>query len=122
VVAIFCGHLLDGTRPTVFGDGSQTRDWIGVSDVVRANLVAAGTEVNGPVNIAHGQEGSVLELLDTLAEVGDGGRVLEAEFAPERPGEVSRSCLDITRARAELGWQPEGTLPDGLRAILDGLR
>ena len=63
VVAIFCGHLIDGTAPTVFGDGGQTRDWVDVADVVRANLLAADSEITGPVNIGHGQETSVRELI-----------------------------------------------------------
>jgi UDP-glucose 4-epimerase len=62
VVAIFCGHLLEGRAPTVFGDGRQTRDWVDVSDVVAANLTAAGHELTGPVNIGHGQETAVLDL------------------------------------------------------------
>jgi UDP-glucose 4-epimerase len=120
VVAIFCGHLVDGRRPTVFGDGRQTRDWVDVSDVVRANLLAAAGDVNGPVNIGHGRETSLLDLLATLNEVGD--RPLpEPRFAPERPGEVRRSCLDVTRARTELDWQAQVQLPDGLRRILSTL-
>ncbi len=66
VVAIFCGHLIDGRAPTVFGDGRQTRDWVEVGDVVRANLLAADSAVTGPVNIGHGRETSVLDLLDAL--------------------------------------------------------
>jgi UDP-glucose 4-epimerase len=118
VVAIFAGHLVEGRRPTVFGDGTQTRDWVDVSDVVRANLVAAASEVTGPINIGHGQETSVLDLLAALQEVTDRGGELQPEFAPERPGEVMRSCLDIERARRELGWEPRVDLRDGLRAIL----
>ena len=67
VVAIFCGRLLDGRRPTVFGDGRQTRDWVAVGDVVRANMLAADAELTGPVNIGHGRETSVLELLEALS-------------------------------------------------------
>src|SRR5579863_1986562 len=70
VVAIFCGHLVEGRRPTVFGDGGQTRDWVEVSDVVRANLIAADSELTGAVNIGHGHETSVLELLEALGDVG----------------------------------------------------
>ncbi len=70
VVAIFCGHLIEGRRPTVYGDGRQTRDWVDVSDVVRANLLAAASELTGAVNIGHGQETSVLELLEALRDVG----------------------------------------------------
>ncbi|MHB8658438.1 MAG: NAD-dependent epimerase/dehydratase family protein [Solirubrobacteraceae bacterium] len=122
VVAIFCGHLIEERRPTVFGDGRQTRDWVDVADVVRANLLAAGSGLNGPINIGHGQETSVLELIEILMEVGFGGRGLaEPRFAPDRPGEVRRSCLDVARAREELGWEAQVKLRDGLRRILTGL-
>jgi UDP-glucose 4-epimerase len=120
VVAIFCGHLLRGTAPTVFGDGRQTRDWVDVSDVVRANLLAADKpQLTGGVNIGAGRETSVLELLDALHELRE---MPPAVFAPERPGEVRRSCLDPSRAAAELGWRATVDLRDGLRVILDGLR
>ena len=118
VVAIFCGHLIEGRRPTVFGDGHQTRDWVYVSDVVRANLLAAEAGLTGPVNIGRGRETSVLELLDALGEVSDCEPPAEPEFAPERPGEVRRSCLDVTHARRDLGWEAEVSLREGLRGIL----
>ncbi len=121
VVAIFCGHLIDGTAPTVFGDGGQTRDWVDVADVVAANLSAADSEITGPVNIGHGQETPVIALLDALREVAPDRPLADPIFAPDRPGEVRRSCLDITRARAELGWEAEVSLHDGLRIILSGL-
>jgi UDP-glucose 4-epimerase len=120
VVAIFCGHLVEGRTPTVFGDGKQTRDWVEVSDVVRANLLAAESEITGPVNIGHGRETSVLDLLEVLRGVAAGKPSLP-RFQPERPGEVRRSCLDVTRALRELGWAPEVQLPDGLRRIMAGL-
>jgi UDP-glucose 4-epimerase len=120
VVAIFCGQLLRGAAPTVYGDGRQTRDWVDVSDVVGANLLAADVPgLTGGVNIGAGRETSVLELLDALHELGE---MPPAVFAPERPGEVRRSCLDPSRALAELGWQANVDLRDGLRVILDGLR
>jgi UDP-glucose 4-epimerase len=121
VVAIFCGHLVEGRTPTVFGDGNQTRDWVDVADVVRANLLAADSDLSGPINIGHGQETSVLQLLDALREVSDRGSLPDPHFAPERPGEVRRSCLDVTRAHRELAWAPQVTLVDGLRTILAGL-
>jgi UDP-glucose 4-epimerase len=120
VVAIFCGCLIENRTPTVFGDGHQTRDWVDVSDVVRANLLAADSELTGPVNIGHGQETSVLDLLGALRDVAE-KPPREPSFAPERPGEVRRSCLDVERARSELGWQAEVELRDGLRTILAGL-
>ncbi len=120
VVAIFCGCVVEDRTPTVFGDGTQTRDWVDVSDVVRANLLAADSELTGPLNIGHGRETSVLELLSALADVAE-RPPREPEFAPERPGEVRRSCLDVARAKRELGWEAQVELRDGLRAILAGL-
>ncbi len=121
VVAIFCGHLVNGTRPTVFGDGRQTRDWVEVGDVVRANLLAADSGMVGAINIGHGRETSVLDLLDALRAASDGRTLSAPEFAPERPGEVRRSCLDVARARERLGWEAQVELQEGLRGILAGL-
>jgi UDP-glucose 4-epimerase len=120
VVAIFCGSLVEGRTPTVFGDGGQTRDWVDVADVVRANLLAADSEIVGPVNIGHGQETSVLDLLDALRAVGD-RPMADPVFKPERLGEIQRSCLDVRRARQDLSWEPQVTLEQGLRTILAGL-
>ena len=121
VVAIFTRCLVEGRRPTVFGDGRQTRDWIEVSDVVRANLLAAESDLVGPVNIGSGQETSVLDLIRALNEVSDRGTLPDPEFAPERPGEVRRSCLSPERARRELGWEPRVELREGLRRLLGAL-
>jgi UDP-glucose 4-epimerase len=120
VVAIFCGRLVSGETPIVYGDGGQTRDWVEVSDVVRANLLAAESRLTGPINIGHGRETSVLELLAALRDVLD-KPVPEPVFEPERLGEVRRSCLDVSRARRELGWEAEVQLRDGLRTILSQL-
>ncbi|MGH2915026.1 MAG: NAD-dependent epimerase/dehydratase family protein [Solirubrobacteraceae bacterium] len=120
VVAIFCGCLVDGRTVTVFGDGRQTRDWVSVADVVRANLIAAESDLVGAVNIGHGRETSVLDLVTALNEVADGRHPLAPAFAPERPGEVRRSCLDVTRAHARLGWEAQVSLTDGLRGVLAG--
>ena len=120
VVAIFCGCLVDKRTPTVFGDGRQTRDWVDVSDVVRANLIAADSTLTSPVNVGHGRETAVLDLIEALNDVSDGG-MPAPRFAPDRPGEVRRSCLDVTRARRELGWEAQVELRDGLRRILADL-
>ncbi len=118
VVAIFCGNLVEGRRPTVFGDGRQTRDWVEVSDVVRANLRAADAELTGPVNIGWGRETSVLDLLEALGDVSDRRPLGHPQFAPDRPGEVRRSCLDVTRAWRELGWEARIGLREGLERTL----
>jgi UDP-glucose 4-epimerase len=121
VVAIFCGCLIDGRTPVVYGDGRQTRDWVEVGDVVRSNLLAVDSAMTGPVNIGHGAETSVLDLLDALVDVAGDGALAAPEFAPERPGEVRRSRLDPARAHAELRWEATTSLRDGLRTILSSL-
>jgi len=120
VIAIFCGKLLEGEQPTVFGDGLQTRDYVYVGDVVAANLAAAGATVTGPVNVGTGVQSSVIDLIEALAPQADGP--FEAQFAPERPGEVRHIALDATRAGAELGWRAQTGLAEGLATTLDSLR
>jgi UDP-glucose 4-epimerase len=118
VVAIFCGCLVEERHPTVFGDGHQTRDWVEVSDVVRANLRAADSRLTGPVNIGHGRETSVLQLIEALGQVSDRGPLPEPRFAPPRTAEVRRSCLNPVRASRELGWEAKVLLQDGLKRLL----
>jgi UDP-glucose 4-epimerase len=124
VVAIFCGKLISGERPKIFGDGRQTRDYAYVGDVVAANLAAAAhPEAHGAYNVGTGVEASVLEVVAALrkaAGVGEGG--FEPEFAPARAGELQRSSLDVTRARAELGFSAETDLVSGLRSTLEWTR
>jgi UDP-glucose 4-epimerase len=117
VVAIFCGRLREGTQPTVFGDGKQTRDYIYVGDVVAAMLAAAASEATGPFNVGTGIETDVLELVRQLAELGDADG-FEPEFAPPRPGEVQRISIDPGRAERELGWKAKTGLDEGLRTTL----
>jgi UDP-glucose 4-epimerase len=120
VIAIFCGKLQAGERPLIFGDGTQTRDYLYVGDVVAAALAAAGSNVTGPVNLGTGEETSVLELAEALGRLGD-GEGFEPEFAPPRAGEVQRIALDASRAERELGWRAETSLEDGLRQTLDAI-
>jgi UDP-glucose 4-epimerase len=119
VIAIFCGKLREGGRPTVFGDGKQTRDYIYVGDVVSAALAAAESEARGPINVGTGIETDVLELAARLGELA--GKSFEPEFAPARDGEVQRVSVDPARAAQELGWKAEVGLADGLRITLDSI-
>jgi UDP-glucose 4-epimerase len=119
VIAIFCGLVREGGRPTVFGDGLQTRDYIFVADVVAAMLAAGGSEVRGPVNVGTGIETDVLTLARALGELA--GVPFEPQLAPPRTGEVQRITIDPARAEAELGWRAETSLEQGLRLTLDSL-
>jgi UDP-glucose 4-epimerase len=124
VVAIFCGKLLAGERPLIFGDGRQTRDYVYVGDVVAANLAAAAhPEAHGAYNIGTGTESSVVEVLGALRQAaGLGEGELEPEYAPARTGELQRSSLDVTRARAELGFTADTDLVAGMKPTLEWTR
>ena len=114
VIALFCLARAEGRPATVYGDGTQTRDFVFVADVVAAFLAAAGAaDVVGALNVGTGVETSVNELTETLA--------LPAEPAPARAGEVQRSCLDVGAAQAALGWRARTSLADGLEWTMDWL-
>ena len=119
VVAIFCNRLLDGTPLTIFGDGKQTRDYVYVGDVARANLLAAtrplpaiGALDARAFNVGTSVVTDVVELARVLREIA--GAHVEAKHAPERPGEQKRSAVDVRKAQRVLGWQPKMSLRDGL--------
>jgi UDP-glucose 4-epimerase len=120
VIAIFCGLLKEGGRPTVYGDGTQTRDYIYVGDVVTAALAAGDSEATGPINVGTGEATDVLQLVAALREL-SGNADFEPEFAPPRTGEVQAISIDSGRARRELGWRAEMDLREGLRITLDSL-
>jgi UDP-glucose 4-epimerase len=120
VIAIFCGLLKEGGRPTVYGDGTQTRDYIYVGDVVSAAMAAGDSEASGPINIGTGKETNVLELVESLSRL-SGNEDFEPELAPPRTGEVQRITIDAGRAARKLGWRAEMGLDEGLRITLDSL-
>ncbi len=113
VVAIFSGRLLDGKPCTIYGDGGQTRDYVFVEDVARANLLAAEKGFTGALNVGTGVETDVNRLYALMAEAA--GVDLPAQHGPARPGEQRRSCIDPSAAAAALGWRAEVSLQEGLR-------
>jgi UDP-glucose 4-epimerase len=120
VIAIFCGKIRAGERPTIFGDGTQTRDYVYVGDVVRAQLAAAKSGVTGEINVGTGQESTVLDLVDVMRRLEpEAAASFEPIFADARLGEIERSCLDVTRAREELGFVAETSLEEGMRRTLE---
>jgi UDP-glucose 4-epimerase len=120
VVAIFFGRLTEGGTPLIFGDGSQTRDYVYVGDVVAANLAALTYQ--GPLtafNIGTQTETNVVDLLAACQSAA--GTAVAPEHRPSRLGELDRSCLDCSLAAAELGWRPAVAMADGLQATLAAL-
>lgn len=113
VVAIFLSLLLSGKTPMINGDGSQTRDYVYVGDVVAANVAALDSSFIGQINIGTGVETDVVTIFNHLRDAV--GSKVEAQHGPAKTGEQRRSCLDATRAAEILGWRPQIALAEGLR-------
>jgi UDP-glucose 4-epimerase len=120
VVAIFAGHLLDGKPCTIFGDGSQTRDFVYVDDVVDAFVRAADRGSGLLCNIGTGVETSINELYTAMATAA--GVPDPPTYAEARPGEVARCSLDPGRAALHLGWEPWTDLATGATEVLRWFR
>jgi UDP-glucose 4-epimerase len=112
VVAIFAQRLLRGEVCTIFGDGQNTRDFVYVGDVARANLLALTADYSGPLNIGTGRETTINELHRKLA--GIAGADLTPTHAGAKPGEQRRSVIDASLADTVLGWRPHVLLDEGL--------
>ena len=119
VVAIFFQRIAAGEPATIYGEGTQTRDYVYAGDVADAMLAALGAE-GGTFNVGTGIETSVLELWESCRATA--GSTLAATHAPARLGELQRSCLDPSRAAAVLGWRARTSLPEGLQATWEWLR
>jgi UDP-glucose 4-epimerase len=118
VVAIFCDLARDGARPTVFGSGRQTRDYVYVGDVVVALLAAEASHDAGPINVGTGIETSVLELAELVGRA-FGRDDFEPEFAPPRQGEIELTLLDTAGAAERLGWRAQHTIEAGLEQLIE---
>jgi UDP-glucose 4-epimerase len=115
VIPRFCSRALCGQRPIIYGDGRQTRDYVYISDVVKAFLAAADCGIPGAWNIGTGVEVSVLDLATIIGEIS--GQPFDPEFAPPRAGELERSAVSVELARRDLGWCPVTTLTEGVRTV-----
>src|SRR6516162_4886791 len=121
VVAIFAQALLSGKSTKVFGDGSNTRDYVYVDDVVDAFVRAAGPKGGGMrFNVGTGVETSDRELHTVVAAVVGGPD--DPDYAPARLGDLRRSCLDIGLAERVLGWRPQVGLDEGVRRTVEHFR
>jgi UDP-glucose 4-epimerase len=124
VIAIFLGKALAGEQPTVFGDGLQTRDYVFVGDIVRANLAAADHPDPSPVyNVGTNEESTVLDVVAAVREAaGLTEEQFSAQLAPARQGELQRSGLDVSLAKAELGYEAQTDLRTGIAETLAWVR
>jgi len=120
VIAVFAGLMLTGGQPVVNGTGEQERDYVYVSDVARANVLALEKGAGRMYNIGTGLSTSVNGLFDRLAEVT--GYTAPRIHAPALSGEVFRIYVTNERARLELGWQPTVALDEGLRLTVESIR
>jgi UDP-glucose 4-epimerase len=120
VVAIFASRLLSGEPCTIYGDGTQTRDYVFVEDVARANLLAARSGFAGAVNVGTGVETDVNQVYGVMASAA--GVDARPRYAPGRAGEQKRSCIDPGMAWEVLGWSPRVGAAEGLFKTVDFFR
>jgi UDP-glucose 4-epimerase len=120
VVAIFAEKFLRGEQPIINGDGTQTRDYVYIGDLVRANLAALTADFSGAVNLGTGVETDVNTIFRHLRRLC--GSPADERHGPAKPGEQQRSSIDSALAQRVLGWRPEMGLEDGLRATVEFFR
>lgn len=119
VVAIFGLLLKEGVRPTIFGDGTKARDYVYVSDIVRANLAVLKKGVNDTLNLGWGKLVTDQMIFDSLAR--ETGFKQKPVYAPYRKGEVYRIAIDAKKAKKILGWTPKVKLREGIKQTLKSL-
>ena len=117
VISIFLDRALDDEPLTIHGDGSQTRDFVHVSDIIRANLLAATTDhVGEAFNVGTGDRTTILELAETIRDVADSSS--EIVHTDPRPGDIQRSCADVSKGRKALGYDADLSLEEGLADLV----
>jgi nucleoside-diphosphate-sugar epimerase len=123
VITTFTNHLLLRERPLIFGDGTQTRDFVNVRDIVQANMLAMESEnaAGGIFNVASGDSINILELFETLRTV-TGASGIEPRFAPPRAGDVREGSASIAKIRKALGYSPSVAPKEGLAEVVDYIR
>ena len=115
VITKFIDRLMGGELPVIHGDGEQTRDFVEISDIVNANMLAL--ERTGvpsePINIGTGTATSIKDLANLLIDI-TGRKRLKPAFDQPRTGDIRHSCADITKTRRVLGYEPKIPLREGL--------
>jgi UDP-glucose 4-epimerase len=121
VVAIFCEQMLQGITPTIYGDGSKTRDYVEVSDVARANVQALKMGDGEICNISSGVRTTDYGIFAAVREALD-IPPFEPRYAPKRPGEVDHIGLNVNKARGKLVWEPQVELRQGIKRTAEWFR
>ena len=116
VIALFADAILAKQTLTIHGDGLQTRDFIFVNDVARANVAALGSDYEGAVNVATGSTVTLLELIEMLEKIA--GHTCDKRFGPEREGDIMHSAATVTTLQQVLNITAKHTLEEGLRDLL----
>ena len=117
VVAIFTQKILRGEQSIINGNGRQTRDFVYVDDVVEANLAVLGKDVSGAYNVGTGMETTINDLHKLIADCAK--RAVKEIHEPGKKGEQTRSVVDSTKLRHELGWEPRVTVEEGLKRTVE---
>ncbi|MEM9619524.1 MAG: NAD-dependent epimerase/dehydratase family protein [Pseudomonadota bacterium] len=119
VVALFCRQILNGEMLVVYGDGSQTRDYVYVEDLVDGIISAIRTDETGVFQLGTGTGTSLNELIDIMREIAGPERKIDVDYADFRSGEIRHTWCDISKARDVLGYMPKISLLDGIKNTWD---
>ncbi len=120
VIAIFLNRILNNKKPVIYGDGTQTRDYVHVYDVVQANVLALDDKMNNDsFNVGTYVETSVNQLVDIIADLMN--KEIESEYTEERKGEVQRICLDFSKIK-NFGFTPKYKLREGMRIVMEWMK
>ena len=120
VIPKFISLILNEEEPTIFGDGNQSRDFVYVKDIARANILAMKTDLQGIFNIASGKSVTINEIAKKILSIT--GVDVPIKYKPERPGDVKHSLADISMARNKLGYAPEYSIDTGLSETIKWLK
>ena len=113
VIAIFSEQILKNKRPTIFGDGSKTRDYVYVGDIITANMTVLNNSGNGEIyNLGWGKEITDYEVFETVRRAFLSN--IKPIFGQKRPGEIEHISLDSSKATKALGWKPKITFEEGV--------
>jgi len=124
VISIFVKRVLGGMPPIIYGDGSQTRDYTYIKDVVRAfdSILSYDKPMEEPINFGTGKEIKIVDLANEIIKLCGMDDEIKPVHVEARPGEVQRLVARISKAEELLGWKPEYELKDGLREFIDWYR